>query len=121
MGTIITSGAASIVPTIALSIETRRAAGNIVHDTLGPSTVVTVRAAGSRQGSIQLGFQGATAERDSWAAEQLLSEGRAFTIVTDDRATLAFSFVVTGEVSRELEDETRDAWVVTAGYQEVSA
>lgn len=121
MGTIITSGAATIAPTIALRLDTTRAAGNIVHDTMGEYPIVTLRAGGSRQGTIELGFQGVNAERDSRAAEQLLGEGRAFTIVTDERATLAFSFVVTGTVERLLEDESRDAWLVTFGFREVSA
>ena len=122
MGTIITAGTAVIAPTIALSIESGRAAQNIVHPIIAREEPdVTLRPASTRSGRLSLGFEGATSEADSAAAEQLLSRPLVFSIVSDERTTLALSFIVQGRITRELEDQSRDAWVVSADYQEVSA
>lgn len=120
MATIISSGENVITPTIVLGFESRSVAQTIVHDIIGrPHPDVTLRPASSRSGTITLGFHGPTSETDSATAETLLRTPAVFTAISDERNSLSLSFVVQDDVVRELEDESRDAWVVRCGYREV--
>lgn len=122
MGTVIVSGADVIAPTMLLEQSSDRAAQTIVHPIIGASTPdVTLRAAAARSGRLLLGWQGEGSEGDSRAAERLLGEARVFSVVSDERETLALSFVVVGNITRALEDQSRDAWTVAVDYQEVAA
>lgn len=121
MTTYLLTGDAVIAPTIVTALSTGRPVATIVHPILGRDAPdVTVRPAGLRTGSLELGFSGEDAETASADAERLLAAGVA-TIVTDERATLAFSFVAQGTVTRDLEPVTRDAWLVRLDFQEVAA
>lgn len=122
MATIITTGAAAITPTIVLGFDTDCESQNNVHPIIGrPIPDVTLRPATSRTGRITLGFHGPTSETDSADAETLLRTPAVFTVVSDDRATLAMSFVVYGRIERRLDDESRDAWTVAVEFREVGA
>ena len=121
MPTILTSGETVISPTICLSIETRRTAGNIVHDVVGRSDPdVTLRPAGTRTGTLRLGFLGASSEADSETAELALSGVGVWSILSDERESLAFSFIVAGRIERVLDDITRDDWIVVVEFREVT-
>lgn len=121
MSTLITHGADTITPTQVLGYDTEREAGNIVHPILGRSNPdVTLRPARLRTGTLTLGFHGRTSEADSLTAEALHATGGVFAVVSTDRATVEMSYVVDGMIRRELDDESRDAWVLSVGFQEVT-
>ncbi|MCR2785439.1 MULTISPECIES: hypothetical protein [unclassified Microbacterium] len=120
MATVLTTGASVIAPTIVLNISSSREAQNLVHPIIGRAQPdITLRTAGVRTGQLELGFEGLTSEADSATAESLLAGAAVWTIVSDERSTLEFSFVVTGSVTRDLDSDSRDAWVVKIDYQEV--
>lgn len=122
MATIFTTGTNTITPTIVLKFESSRETQSNVHPIIGRSNPdVTLRPGALRTGSFELGFAGPTSESDSLNAENLLSGASVFTVLSDERTTAQLSFVVTGSVQRVLEDESRDAWIVTFSWQEVGA
>ena len=122
MATIITSGENIITPTIVLEFETTSDSQSNVHPIIGQSIPdVTLRPAAARTGHVTLGFEGETSEDDSAAAEALLRTAAVFTVVSDDRPTVGLSFIVHGSVSRNLDDDSRDAWTVTCNFREVTA
>ncbi|KAA9105004.1 hypothetical protein [Microbacterium rhizomatis] len=121
MTDIITVGASTIAPTVVLGYSSERAAQNIVHPILGAeSPDVTLRPALLRSGTLSLGFSDTGSEGSSRAAETLLAAVGVGSLASTDRATVAMPFVVVGTVRRELEDATRNAWIVTFGYQETA-
>lgn len=121
MATVISSGAGVIEPQIVLNITSDQTSGNIVHPILGRANPdVTIRPAGLRTGSIEMGFAGDTAEADSEAARSLHATGGVFVVTSDDRSTLEMFYIVSGRIVRELEDGSRDAWIVRVDYQEVT-
>lgn len=123
MADIITSGAAVIAPTIILGYESSRETRTVVHPILGrPAPDATLRPAGLRTGRLELGFTAATAEADSAAAETILSAAATFTLVSADRTTAQMAFVLPegGRLSRALDDSTRNAWVVSFDWTEIT-
>lgn len=120
MPTTITQGANTIAPQEVLSVSSEQTAGNIVHPILGRANPdVTLRPAGMRTGSIEMGFSGPNSETDSAAARALLAAGGVFTMTSTDRATVNMTFVASGRITRELEETTRNAWTISLDYQEV--
>lgn len=121
MSTIITHGADTINPTLVLGYSDASDGGNIVHHILGRANPdVTLRPGNVRTGTLTLGFQSATSEADSAAARALLNSGGVFSILSPERGTVEMSFVRYGRVTRELDDQSRDAWIVTVEFQEVT-
>lgn len=122
MATLITSGANVISPTIVLGFTSTRASMNNIHDVVARANPdVSLRPAGLRSGTYELGFAGDTSEMDSFIAEALLATPVVFTVVSDERTTVQLSFVLSGNLTRALETETRDAWIVSFDWQEVTA
>lgn len=122
MATTITQGASTITPTVVLGWQGNREAQTIIHYVLGDAVPdATLRPASRHSGRLSLGFQGASSETNSKTAETLLSGAvGSFTLVSTERSSLNMVFVVTGTITRELEDATRDAWIVSFDFQEVS-
>ena len=118
----ITGGATLIAPTTILGYSSVREAGTLVHPILGGgSPDVTLRPAQLRSGTLSLAFlDPATSEADSREAESVLSGPVTFTLVESDRATLGMAFVVSGQIRRELDPETRADWTVEFDYTEVA-
>lgn len=121
MATVITSGALTIAPQIFLNVTSDQSSGNIVHPILGRSNPdVTLRPATLRTGVIEMGFSGPNSETDSALARTILAGGGVFALSSTDRASVSMSFVTSGRINRELEDTSRNAWVVRVDYQEVT-
>lgn len=119
----ITIGATIITPTVVLGFESARPGGTLTHPILGRSNPdVTLRPAGMRAGTLQLGFAGASSEADSLAAETAHASGVVAVFASTDRATVGMSYVVpaSGRITRTLEDTTRNAWVVSVDFEEVA-
>lgn len=117
---ILAGAAGSIAPQIVLGVDTEREARNIVHPILGSAlSDVSLRPASLRKGILTLGFFGPTADADSLSALDIHAGGNVLTLVSIDRPSSGMTYVCTGRVSRQLEDQTRDAWIVTVEYEEV--
>ncbi|AOX46704.1 hypothetical protein [Microbacterium sp. BH-3-3-3] len=122
MATLITVGDATIAPQQVMSITSEQASGTIIHPILGRAYPdVTIRPAGLRTGTIEMGFYGPNSEAESATARALIAAGGIFTIASEERATLSMTCVASGRISLTLEDVTRDAWVLAVDYQEVQA
>lgn len=120
MPTTITSGASTITPTQVLEYEANRESQSIIHPILGSTNAdVTLRVASLRSGRLQIGFQGSSSEANSKTATDLLSGAATFNLVSTDRTSIPMKFVVQGQIRRELEDQSRDAWVVSFDFREI--
>ena len=121
MPTTITSGASTITPTAVLGYQAVRESRTIVHPVLGSANPdVSLRPATLRSGELSLGFQGSASEANSKTAADLLSTAATFNLVSSERTSIPMPFVVQGQVRRELESESRDAWLVTFSFQETA-
>lgn len=125
MAEIITSGATVIRPTLVLGYESTRAGGNIVHPIIGRRQPdVTLRPGGMRAGRLELLFDDpnpAVAESASAAAETLHNSAAVLTLRSDDRPSIGMSYVVPagGNITRRLEDATREAWILAVDFEEI--
>lgn len=120
----ITDGETTITPTVVDGYQADRDARSIVHEILGRSAAdVTARPASLRTGTLRLGFVGSTAEEDSKEAEDLHATGALLVFSSSELPTIDMSYVVPlgGRITRELENTTRAAWMLTVTFQEVSA
>lgn len=121
MATAIVSGSFVIEPQVVLNISTDQTSGVIVHPILGRANPdVTIRPAGLRTGTIEMGFAGPYSEAESEATRAAHATGAVFALTSDDRETYEMFYVPSGRISRELEDASRDAWIVRVDYQEVA-
>jgi hypothetical protein len=89
---------------------------NIVNPIIGGGVDVTLQAASLRQGSFELVYQDEDEAAFAFAMHQRPS---TFTITDSERPSIAMTYVVDGRISRTLDDETRDYWLVRVEYQEV--
>lgn len=120
MTSTITTGAGTITPTLLLGYQAARQAQTIVHPILGRADPdVTLRPATLRTGTLGMGFSGVGSAAASKAAEDLLATAALFTLSDTDLPSIGMKFAVTGNITRELEDETRSAWLVSVDYTEV--
>ena len=60
-------------------------------------------------------------EADAFAAEALLASKATFTLTDTDVTEVGMSFVTDGDVTVELDDATRDAWIVSVDFQQVES
>lgn len=114
---IIIRGEIVIEPVLVDGYESTRTTGSLVHPILGlPTPEVTLRPAQLRTGTLRLVFPGEFVSAD---AETQLSVGGVFTLKSSDRVTVIMDFVPFGKITRALDDETRDVWIVSVDFQEV--
>lgn len=106
----------STSPLTMLGYQTARESQNIVHDLIGGGIAVTLIRPRPRKGTLELGY---VLEADAVAAVALHSRETTFTLSDSDRASVSMTYVVDGSVSLELDDESRDRWIVSVDYQEV--
>lgn len=94
-------------------------ARNITHDVIGRAYPdVTILPGSLRTGTLKLTF---TDENASRLCEQLHAYATVpLILTTDERDTVAMTYVVVGKVGRDLDDETRSVWIVSADFQEVA-
>lgn len=143
----ITHGADTIYPSVVDGWMSTRTRPNRVTPIVGAETVaVTTRPAGLRRGTLKLVFGDAAAtgseyviidgiivpaedapinpaEDASRDAELLHATGTGVFHLSDpDRASLDLFYVVDqdGAITRELDDATRDVWIVTVAFHEVT-
>lgn len=86
------------------------------HELAGGGIALTIRKASPRRVSIVLLLDDETLSAE---CEAMHASGRTLTITEPGRATHSMQYIVTGEIRRELDPETRDLWFVTADVTEV--
>ncbi|WP_309105018.1 hypothetical protein [Microbacterium sp.] len=120
--TTITHTTGTLTPVVVDGWRAARPARTVVHEILGRTDPdVTFRPAGLRRGTLRLVFP---AEADAAHAVQVLATPQRLTLTDPDRATLAMAFVVPsdgGDIECELDDATRNVWIVSCPFQEVTA
>lgn len=122
MSDLIVHEADTIAPTLILGYEARQESSNIVHTVLGRTNPdVTLRPAQMRTGSLSLLFAAPTAEADSDAARQVLATAGVLSLMSSDRTTVDMAFVTSGSITRRLDEQTRNRWLVSFDFQEVAA
>jgi hypothetical protein len=117
--TTLSDGVNTITPTIVDGFTTSQSSRTVLHDIIGrPDQDASLMADGLRSGSLRCVFE---VEADADAARQHLAKPSRWTLADADRSSIAMTFVRQGELSLELDDESRDVWILTVGYQEVLA
>lgn len=131
-----------IIPTLINGYQTARESRNVIHNVVGRSAPdVTLRPAALRKGTLTMVFGGtaggegyifldgyitlletaaADAELSSKDAFDAHSEPNVFVLRDGNRSTIEMTYVVDGQVTRELDPSTRRVWIVSVDYQEIS-
>lgn len=106
-----------ITPTIIDGYSAARSPRTIMHPILGrDADDVTLRPASLRRGTLSLVF---ALEEDARAAVTVLNTPQVLTLADPD-VSIGMTFVVAEEdVVLELDDETRDVWLVQTPFREV--
>jgi hypothetical protein len=105
-----------IQPALVLGYESARSSRNIVHEVLGTGKVnVTFRPSPSRSGTLRMLFLTEQAAAD---AEYVHHQAYRFTLADVDRPSIAMSYVVKGDITRELDPQTRKLWTVNVPFVE---
>lgn len=116
MAITISDGTTTITPLLVLGWEDRSTARNVPHQIIGRADLdFSLQDDTLPAGDLELLFDDrATAV----AARNALRQGRVFTHVDTDRPELDISFCRVGDL-RLTQDDTRQYWTITVGYQEV--
>lgn len=118
--TTISDGIVTITPTLVEGYSSARASSSRVHRIIGRADPdVTLSPAATRSGKLTLLFE---SEADASAAEIALAAPAVWTLADDDRLTLGMTFTLDegGEITRELDDESRDLWHIAFPFVEVA-
>lgn len=116
MTTTISDGTTTLTATVMDGYNATRESRTVVRRILGSNApALSLREAGLRSGTHRLMFASQTVAE---AAVAMLGAGVEITLADTDRANVGMTFVVSGNLSIELDDDTRDLWVVEFEYQE---
>jgi len=116
--TTISDGTTTKTPILVTGWRSSRASGNVLHNIIDRvDDEVTFRTAGLRQGDLGLLFPTLEAALD---CEAFVATAHKLTLVDADHPGLNMSFVVTGDISVDLDDETREQTIVTITYRQVT-
>lgn len=115
--TTITSGTLTFTPELVTAWAVSQESRNVVHAIIGRTDPdVTLKPASSRTGTLEMLFTSATLAE---TARGILANGTIFTISDSETWLDGFNFVMSGNISTALEDETRNLWILTADFTEV--
>jgi len=110
-------GSGSTTPTTILSpYEARAQSRSIVHDLIGGGIAVSLVAPRPRAGVLDLLFE---TESDADAAFRLHFQETTFSLVESDHPSLGMTYVVDGDLSIALDEQTLTVWIVSVSYQEI--
>lgn len=114
--TAISNGITTVTPILWMDYTSTREANTRSHQLVSGRAAITLHPAGPRRVSVVLLFAD---ETESKACEDMHAQPGIITITEDDRPTHSMQYVVVGKITRELDSETQDAWIVTAEAEEV--
>lgn len=107
-------------PELVVGFESTAESNNLSHQLASGRTIPFFREASGRRGRFSL-FYG-TDETASRTAELLfLNTAGYFELEDTDRPSVEMTFWVSGRVTRGLDRDSRDHWLVTVEYEEVPA
>lgn len=105
-------------PLLILGYDAARGSRNQTRDLISGGIAVVLISPRPRSGTLEFLYEG---EADAFAAVALHSEETSFTLESDDRVSVGMTYVLgDGDVTISLDDETRDAWVVSVPFQEIA-
>ncbi|WIB68804.1 hypothetical protein DEI93_07180 [Curtobacterium sp. MCBD17_035] len=106
-----------VQPLLMLGYADTRNTNTVVHTVLGAAEPdVMWRPPSLRTGTFQFLFDNSD---DAQTALTIVQNGAPALMDDTDRPELAMSFVASGSVSLELDDQTQTLWVLSVGFQEV--
>lgn len=118
MTILITTPGGTTSPLLWMRMGTTRTATTTVHVASDGDTIIVHGTPPISRGSTLALLY--TDESESDTAERLLAAGGVCSIVDPARPTHSMDFVVTGEITRDLDTETASVWIITAQVQEVN-
>lgn len=117
--TTISSGTLTFTPELVTAWEVTQESRNVLHTIIGKTDPdVTLKPSSTRSGTLELLFTTATTAD---TARGILTQGTIFTISDSETWLNGLDFVMSGNVTTALEDETRRLWTITADFTEVIA
>jgi hypothetical protein len=110
------SGAGTTQPITVLSpYEVAYRSRNVIHDLIGGGIAVSIVAPNPRAGNLALLYG---SEEEAQAAALLHLQETGFTLTDTETPSVGMTYVVDGEVTVALDQDTLTQWVVTVGFQE---
>jgi hypothetical protein len=117
--TTFTAGASTYVPLTVDGFNSTRAGGNVVHELIGTTDdAIALAPARLRTGTFKCVFSSLALAN---AFANAMSAAASFSVADTDVSAVNMSFVIQGNIAVELDDETRDAAIVTLDYREIAA
>lgn len=119
MAVTVTDGTTDVLPRMVTGWRSRRRGGNVVHELVATENVdVTLRPAGLRRGTVEYLCDTLA---DALNLEALHAGEVVLSVAFSDAPALDMDYVVDGDVAVEIDDATRDAWLVLVDFQQVPA
>jgi hypothetical protein len=113
----ISSGILTFSPVLITAWSVSQESRNVVHTIIGRNDPdITLKPATTRTGTLELLFSSASAAN---TARGILANGTVFTITDSETWLNGLDFVMSGNISTALEDETRKMWTIQADFTEV--
>lgn len=113
---LITSDVGNFSPYLRLNAEQTIGSRNIIHELLGGGVAVTFGGDTLTTSTLEMLF---TSEAASLDAYNKLNTGHIFQLTDYSKTSTSMYFVVSGSITRTLEIESQDVWVITCDVQEV--
>lgn len=116
--TVISNGITTLHPELWMDYKSARTANTKVHPLMGGGVAISLAPASPRTVTVALLF---LTEAESKQCEDMHAATGVITITEDGRDTASMQYVVTGQVRRELDPDSRELWIVSAEVTEVGA
>jgi hypothetical protein len=118
-GATVATRTASSTPLLVNGFETRRDTRSVLHTVMGRTDPdVTLLPATLRIGTLRLLFDN---ETDAAEADAMHAQPQVFTFRDSDLSSVDMKYVVSGAVTRSLDDASRSLWTVGVDFQEVTS
>jgi hypothetical protein len=114
----ISDGSTTITPAVVDGYKASRPGRNVTHIILNrEDDDVSLMPAGLREGKLTAVFQ---SRSDAFTLVGMLAAVGSFTILDDTVTDVGMTFVLEGQATIELDDKTRNTWLVEFGFKEVA-
>lgn len=94
-----------------------RASRNVIHDTIDGGLAVVLVSPRPRSGTLELLYDD---EAAAFAALNMHALETTFSLSSTERGAVGMTYVLAGDLTIELEGQTRHLWLVRVAYQEVT-
>lgn len=105
-------------PLAIIGYEAKRTTRNVYHDVLGGGTDVTLRPAEPRSGVLRMLYADEASAR---LAQDMFTRSELFTLDDPEFPSTRMTFALEGDLGIVLDPDTQIPWLISVGYQEVSA